>query len=256
VLLIRYILCTLSILFTSAYIQAQVVNVDREVSDDSIIKKWQVTVAGALSSDKQKKNLLEANFNNEAIRNLRSKYMLFLIVRSDLVFNGSDLIQNEGMVHLRYRDKDTRKTSPEFFSQYQWNGIWNMKYRILAGANIRERIIEKNGIDLYAGTGIFREWEGWGEKAESKRKLWRWNNYVKASYKLSSKVDITGVSYLQFPMNSEFGKPRWYMEANAFINAGKHINIVFHWDHILDVNTVLPIDHFFYSFSTGVQINY
>lgn len=236
--------------------EAQVINVDRELLEDSLLKEWEIVLSGTLSSDKQKSNLLEANINSEIVRNLATKNMVFMVFRNNLTFLGNDRIQNEGMLHFRFRDRDTRKVSPEFFSQYQWNGIWQMQYRLLLGGNIRFRILEKSGVDLYSGTGFFREWEKWGRREMIERSIWRWNNYLKLSVKVSSVLDFSSIAYLQFPLSRQFGAPRWYQEANAYLSLGKRLVMVFHWDHIWDQTTLLPIDPFFYSFSTGVQLNF
>jgi len=246
--------CT-SLFYVSSCI-GQVINIDREVKEDSVFKNWDVAIGVTLSSDKQKKNLIDGNFTGELVRNLPSHNMLLFVIRNDVVISGREKVQNEGMMHLRFRDRDTRQFSPEAFAQYQWNGIWGMDYRLLAGMNGRIRVMEKSGFDLYGGSGLFREWERWTQVQSATRSIWRWNNYLKMSAKLSGVLDLSVMSFLQFPLTGYFGRPRWYLESNAYVNAGKRWNVVFHWDHIVDAATLLPVDHFFYGFSAGIQINY
>ena len=82
------------------------------------------------------------------------------------------------------------------------------------------------------------------------------NNYLKVSAKIAETVDFTTTSFLQFPLSGNFWQPRWYIEANLYVNAGRHTNFVFHWDHIIDSKKVVPIESFYYSFSTGIQLNF
>jgi hypothetical protein len=64
------------------------------------------------------------------------------------------------------------------------------------------------------------------------------------------------MSFLQFPLSGRFWQPRWYVETNLYVNANKHLNFVFHWDHIIDEKKVVPIESFYYSFSTGIQYGF
>ncbi len=244
---------------------AQVVNIDREYTSDSSLKKWELFTALTFSSNKQKKNISDLNSDIEINRNLKNNYVLMSIFRNDAVFNGNNTIQNQGLYHLRLRDRDTRKISTEEYAQYQWNGSWGMIYRYLLGSNIRLRLIEKNGTDLYMGSGLFYETEKWdwsGVKTELipanprdiKKQTWRSNSYIKYSKKVSEFIDITSISYLQFPLSGPFFQTRWYQEAKLFVNAGKHFNVLFKYNHTLDAKRVVPIDKFYYSFSTGIQL--
>ena len=247
--------------------QSQVLNIDREVGSDTVLKKWEVVTGISISSDKQKKNLIDINSNVEVNRNTKNHRVLLGVFRNDAVFSGKNTLQDEGMFHIRFRDKDFRKFSIEEYIQYQWNGAWGLRYRYLGGTNLRIRWIEKKHFDFYSGTGFFREWEKWdwsGVKENllpldaqiRSRKSFRMNNYVKVSAKIAETVDFTTTSFLQFPLNGNFWQPRWYIEANLYVNAGRHTNFVFHWDHIIDNKKVVPIESFYYSFSTGIQLNF
>lgn len=255
------------IAFSSKRINGQVFNIDREVTEDTIYKSWAFSAGLNISSDKQKKTILDVNSNLELNRFFQNGYMLVGAIRNDAVFNGKDLIQNEGLTHLRFRDQDSRRFSWESYLQYQWNGAWGMDYRYVVGNNLRIRVIEIENSDFYIATGIFREWEKWnwsGVKDERQiinansiqRKMFRLNQYLKYAVKFSDNLDFTAVSYFQFPMSGKFLQPRWFIDANLFLNMFKNLSFVLHWDHIVDRNRVVPIDDFYYSFSTGIQLKF
>jgi hypothetical protein len=259
----------LSIFFSSIYnsIYSQVLNIDREVGSDTVKKKWEFVSGLSISSDKQQRNLFDMNSNLELSHNTAKQRVLFLILRNDAILNGKSTIQNEGMIHVRLRDRDTRRFSTEEFMQYQWNGAWGMKYRYLVGSNLRVKWLDKKTFDLYTGTGVFKEWEEWNWSAvkesllpsilkNRRRDLYRMNNYVKVSSKIAETVDFTTTSFLQFPLAGNFWKPRWYVESNLYLNASKHMNFLIHWDHIVDTKQLVPIESFYYSFSTGIQFNF
>lgn len=257
------------ILFTVLAIRAhaQIVNVDRPFSPDSVFKYWSFIGNFSLSSDKQKNNVLNIRSNVELDRNFRNKYTLFGILRNTTVYYGKNSIQDEGQFQLRLRDLDSRKLSIESYIQYQWNGAWGMEYRYVVGSNLRARIFDTKETDFYLGAGAFREWERWNWQGVKPEKVppdavdimsrtLRLNTYAKFSHKVTKQIDLSVISYSQFPLDNRFLNPRWYMEANFYVKASRHLNIVLHWDHIYDNRRLVPIDRFYYTFSTGFQINY
>ena len=253
------------ILLTPA-INAQVLNVDRELTHDSTRKNYDITANIFLSSDKQKNNLIDFSTNLEYDLYLKNKYVILAFFRNDAVFNGTQMIQNEGLSHLKYRDNDHRSVSCELFAQHQWNGAWGMKFRFLSGANLRLKFIEKDNLDIYGALGTFYEIEKWNWNGVNKnlvpqnasdiqRDIFRLNSYIKLSRKLTHHIDISAISYLQFPLNAFFSHPRWFVDANMYIAATDKLSLVLHWDHILDSYWVVPVDNFFYTFSMGLQVN-
>jgi len=145
------------------------------------------------------------------------------------------------------------------------NGAYSMEYQKLFGGNLRMKVFDKAGSDLYLSTGVFGEWERWnwsGVKqtiptpppSRVERRMLRWNQYVKYARKASEYLDISLISYLQFPLSGGFLRPRWYVDANAYLKATRKLSVVFHWDHVVDWNTPVPIDRIYYGFSTGVQV--
>jgi hypothetical protein len=257
-------LCTALACLPARDAGAQVVNIDREAREDTVHHRWGAFANVSLSSDKQKNNLLDVSGNIEVDRYFRNDYLLLTLFRNDAVFNGREAIQNEGMFHLLFRDRDTRKVSPESFVQYQWNGAWGMEARYLAGANLRFKLMEERKADLYLASGLFHEWERWNwsgvkdlsvptDAGKVRRDMFRLNQYVKYAVKLNESVDISAVSYLQFPLGRRFLQPRWFLDANLFLQAARRLTLVLHWDHVWDHNRVVPIEAYYYSFSTGLQ---
>lgn len=264
--ILQLLILVIAVLVIPSGLDAQVLNLDREVMPDSVKKNYSFAGTFFISSDKQKNNLLDISGNLEFNRIFKNKYVLISLFRSDAVFNGDQMIQNEGMCHLRYRDNDHRKLSTEFYAQYQWNGAWGMIFRNLYGSNLRIKVLEKEHGDLYGGIGGFYELERWNWKGvkteliplqaeDINREMWRMNTYLKASAKISKNMDVSATSFIQFPLNEQFFQPRWYMETNLFFSASNNLSFVLHWDHIRDLNRVVPIDNFFYTFSMGIQLN-
>ena len=244
---------------------AQVLVIDREFTSDSLNKKYILAGTFSYNSDKQKNNVSEFNSNIEYDRIFTNQYTLISSIKNDLTSNGGELIQNEGLIQLRYRDNDTRKFSPELFLQYQWNGAWGMENRLLQGINLRERWIEKRGFDLITATGVFREVETWNwngvneslipiDASTIEKNLFRFNTYLKSGFQIAKNVDFSAITFLQFPLNADFAKPRWFWDCNLNFNMSPKLNFQIHYDHMFDSNRVVPISNYYYSISTGIQI--
>ena len=243
----------------------QVLVIDRELISDSLHQSYILSGTFSFNSDKQKNNVTDFNSNFEFDRLFKNKYALISSFESELTSNGSDLIQNEGVIQVRYRDNDSRKFSLELFLQYQWNGAWGMENRMLQGINLRERWIEKNGFDLITATGVFREQETWNWVGVNeslvpsnadiiKKDIFRFNTYIKSAFQIAKNVDFSAISFVQFPLTNDFMKPRWFWDCNLNFNFSKHVNFQLHYDHMYDSNRVVPISDYYYSISTGIQI--
>lgn len=246
---------------------AQVLSIDREIQSDSIKNKWLHSVDFSLSSDKLKKNLLDVNSRIETTRFFTNDYVLVGSVNNELTLNGNDVLQNEGYVQLRYRDNDKRQWSDESYVQYQWNDALGMEYRQVLGSNLRMRIFDKKSIDLYSGLGVFYEKERWNWSGVDdvvlstnpnilNRELYRLNHYWKFACALNENLDISAVSYFQFPLNGDFTNMRWYWDLKTNLKISKKTSFVIHYDHTFDKYRLVPIAKFYYSIDFGVQVKW
>lgn len=248
-------------------IHSQILNVDRISENDSVFKKWTGYTDLSFSSDKLKKNVLDGSTKFELNHFLKNNYFFVFALNNDFTLNGKDMIQNEGFIQVRFRDKDSREWSNESYAQYQWNGALGMKYRKVIGSNVRKRFFEKKKLDLYAGLGVFHESEQWNwsgvtnyEQLETtptlNRALFRLNNYWKMAYKINENVDISAISYFQLPINHDFLNLRWFMDINTYIKMSKNLSFVIHYDHTIDNYRLVPIANFYYSLNFGIQLKW
>lgn len=261
-----YFLIISLIVITTA--NAQVLNVDRENGQDSIKKPVVFISSFDFSSDKQRNDFVELSTTNELDFFLKKNHTLILFNHLDAAFNGVNVIENNGYFLARFRDSDSRKVYPDFYTQYQWNGVLGMESRKLAGVNARIKVIEKKKIDLYASIGSFYENEIWNsnlsafsfENIESiivKRELLRLNLHTKIAFKLSEKIDFALSQYFQFPMNDSFAnftKFRWAFNSDIFFEVTDKIAFNIHYDHSIDNYRALPIDLYYYNLNIGINL--
>jgi hypothetical protein len=260
----KFLFTLLVVVFPTCFF-SQILNIDRENGQDSLRKKFKAALTANFSNDKQRNNFIQFTNTSEMEWIFKSNYFLLLLNNSDFAINGIKILENNGFIQIRVRDNDTRKIAPDVFSQYQWNGVWGMERRALLGANARINCMEKRKSDLYISTGLFYENEIWNpflsgfaynsdSLVKIERELFRLNIVAKFAFKLGSKIDFAGISYVQFPLNSSFLKPRWTFDSNLFYDVSKNVNLVLHYSHNYDEFRPLPIDNFFYELNFGVMI--
>ena len=256
---------SLLFLFYPIFFNAQVLNIDRENGEDSLRKKIKASFTANFSNDKQRNNFIQFINTSELEWFFKNNYFLLLLNNSDFAINGIKILENNGFVQLRVRDNDTRTIAPDFFVQYQWNGVWGMERRALAGINVRINCMEKRKSDLYLSTGVFYENEIWNPFLSGyayntdslnkiTRNIFRLNIVPKFAFKLGNKIDFAGISYVQFPLNSNFLQPRWIFDSNLFYDVSKNVNLVLKYSHNYDEFRPLPIDNYFYELNFGVMI--
>ena len=249
---------------------AQILTVDRENGQDSIPRKQLFAWNVSFSSDKQKKNLLELTNVAEYDRFFKNDQVLIALVNTDASFNGKAILENNGYFQLRLRNNDKKRVAPDYFVQYQWNGIWGMQNRALAGCNARFKFWDDKTDDLFMSIGAFYEYEKWNPNLSSYafgggstdivyRSIPRLNFSAKTAVQLKKGIDFSALTFVQFPMNDAFAhfkQPRWFLDMNLNFEISKHLSMVLHYDQNIDYYRPLPIDLYFYNLNVGFQMRW
>jgi hypothetical protein len=257
-------------LFISATTNGQILNVDRENGQDSIKRKQLFSWFTSFSSDKQKKNLVELSNALEYDRFFKKDLLLITLFNSDASFNGKSILENNGYFQMRLRNNDSKRVAPDYFLQYQWNGVWGMENRALAGCNARFKFWDDKTDDLFMSIGAFYEYEKWNPNLSSYafggnsqeivyRNIPRLNFSAKTAVQLKKGIDFAALTFVQFPMNESFAhftKPRWFLDLNLNFDINKHLSMVLHYDQNIDYYRPLPIDTYFYNLNVGFQLKW
>lgn len=244
---------------------AQVLNFDKVSAPGDSAKRWNVVIqAGADFSSER--DVFDVDTKADITRFMKGHHLMSAIfVNSFISTTGSDL-QNTGFIHLRYRDNDTRKLSPEYFTQYQWDNFRGMINRYLIGTNLRIRLKESKTLDLYAGIGLMYEWEKWNfggvdaaklplvHPAYLNSALLKLNQYFKISMRLFRTTDLTFTNYFQARPDKQIVMPRIADFLQWDIPLSKKFSIHLNAESIYDAVPIVPIKHFYYSYITGVSL--
>lgn len=262
ILLVTLFFCSL------LQISAQVLSIDRENGQDTIDRKHLFSWNSSFAIDKQQNNLVELANAIEYDNFFKNDLVWIVFLNSDASLNGKTILENNGYFQMRLRDNDKKRVAPDYFLQYQWNGVWGLQNRALAGCNARFKFWDDKTDDLFLSAGAFYEYEKWntttpGYGFQSStdtivfRAIPRLNFGAKTAFKVAKGIDFTAKSFLQFPMNDafkHFNKPRWSLDCNLNFEINKHLSMVLHYDQNLDYYRPLPIDQYYYNLNLGFQL--
>jgi hypothetical protein len=251
-------------------LKSQILVIDRENGQDSMPRKQLFAWNVSFSSDKQKKSLLEFSNSAEYDRFFKNDQVLITLLNTDASFNGKTILENNGYFQMRLRNNDKKRVAPDYFIQYQWNGIWGLQNRALAGCNARFKFWDDKTDDLFMSIGAFYEYEKWNPNLSSYafggnsqeivfRYIPRLNLSAKTAVQLAKGVDLSAITFLQFPMNeafTHFSQPRWFLDLNLNFDVNKHISLILHYDQNIDYYRPLPIDIYFYNLNLGFQLKW
>lgn len=259
----RLFLCML--FSTGLNMYAQVLNIDKVSAPSDSAKKWSVAVQAGADFSSEKK-VFDWDTKADITRFMNGHHLLSAIFVNSFISTSGSNLQNTGFVHVRYRDNDTRKFSAEPFTQYQWDNLRGMVNRYLVGSNLRIRIIETKPLDFYAGIGLMYEWEKWNfdgvdstklpalHPAFVKSELIKINQYFKIGIKVFKTTDLTFTNYFQARPDKHIVSPRIADFIQWNIPLSKKFSITFNFESIYDAAPIVPIQHFYYSYLTGVSL--
>jgi len=242
---------------------AQILNIDKnEVSEKP--KTWLVNANLALSSDQQKYNVLDVSYVGDvSYRHKKRRYVFYS--KYDRITNGTLNIQDAGFLQVRDRIGIRKKYSMDYFVQYQWNGLWGMVDRQLAGANFIQQWVNNDSVDFFTGIGVFFEHEHWNYTAVPNDKIPpnphdiivehpRLNLTAKYSRTFKSKFDLVVRAYNQ----STIYQDQLIMRTSLAFQLNLPISKVFSFstsaEGIYDTHPIVPIHQFLLSFSQTIGI--
>lgn len=272
--MIKYLNSSKSMLLCGLFIgsfsiSAQILNVDREKGQDSLSQRISLAANIGLSIDRQQVYLTQGTAGLEVALRSNKKHLLLIKAEGSALFANDQALEENGFATIRFRDQDFRTIYPDLFIQYQWNTVLGLKHRWVAGGNARLKLLDNQNLDLFASIGGFYENEVWDPSISQftfedsilqsgirQRILARANSYLKSGIRISKSTDLVLINYIQFPLSSDFLKPRWHLQASFITSISKRIEFYLRYSHVYDVFRVLPINSFFFVTDFGIQVTY
>jgi len=255
----RWIFSFFLFLFMGFSVSAQVLNAEAFKSQEAITDSLRGQFSFGFTVDKQRSIIYSAYTDADMSFRIQNKSLL---TASRLRVSGTseEMFLNGGFVHLRLRDNTGKELLLEEYLQYQWDGVRGLKHRFIAGANLRQRLVQDTTTTLYAGFGLFYEYENWGFNAvaaedrppmlnDKANNLWKFNTYLRFSQRFGENARFSSVFYYQALPEYFFTSFRLAGTFQLAFRINRNLDFNLNYEGIYDSRPVVPIDNFFFNIS-------
>jgi len=240
---------------------SQIISVDKlDTLSYTHKAKWEGNISEGLEVDKQNTTLWDAT--NSADFSLTKWKNLFIFSGSErFTFSGPQDFLNTGYLHIRWRPHYKGIVHTESYTQYQWDDKVGMKYRCVAGENIRYSFVRKHNWELVFGTGLLYETEKWDYEGVDTNTVHikgppvyvqhiKSSSYLKWEGSVSSTTTLSTVLFYQGSFNDYF-QPRISTTITLDAAINSHLSFGFKFYGMYDSKPIVPITNFYWSFSNS-----
>jgi hypothetical protein len=181
-------------LFIPFYLSSQVLNIEQERMQTDTTG-WSGSARAGFDLAKNQKEIF--NLNGRAhIQFKTERHLVLLLGDYGLIRAGKDDFVNSGFGHLRYNYKIRPWLTAEAFTQGQVNKVLGVRFRGLAGAGPRFRIVKSDRFRLYAAALAMAEHEELLQAAPA-RNTFRLSSYLSWTWKIGGILRIVNTTYWQ-----------------------------------------------------------
>ena len=180
--------------FLGLQASSQVINTEnRRMKQEG--EGWTGNVDLGFSMIKNTREILQFS-NNTHIQYYRSKSTLMLLNELVLMRVNQDRLLNRGFQHVRYNYEVRPYLIPEAFVQAQYNQLWRIDVRLLAGVGPRFRIYQTDTSRIYWGALVMYEYEQVNQGTTFNRDF-RFSTYLSGGYTFKENLDFRTITYFQ-----------------------------------------------------------
>lgn len=260
------------LLSLSSPLSAQILNLDRTIYGDSSSMKKKVRIDGVIGASyysyQQTSSFVNEALNYDFNYYAPKNYILVLSGKYNVTTAGGVIFQNMGYAHLRFRDNDTRRFSPEPFAQYQWNNTIGLIQRSLIGCNLRIRLLENAKADIYYGVGMMLESEEWDYDGVTDPNLlpantdninnlfYKTNQYIKCSFSVNRNCDLVTAFFFQNKVDDFTNTFRISNYTTMNIAISRKFTFAITSEYSYDNNPVVPIKQNLYTIISTINLKF
>ncbi|BDS11802.1 DUF481 domain-containing protein [Aureispira anguillae] len=253
----KFFVISWCVFFMHCSLSAQILNADRYGSKVDSVQTFKALFDIGFSIRKQ----VDLLFSLDSRLDLSYYYKrsLFVVVGNFKLFrSGSTNILNGGFAHTRIRLLKDNWIHPEFFGQYQLDGIRGMENRVLGGGNLRFILTKYDEGHLHCGLGAMYEFERWNYKAvpAASRPIDQIpieNHFLKLNFYISYTQKIKQIAYLQITAYFQTRPDAYFIHPRVSINGKmtfkftKNIHFAILYNLFYDNLPPVPIDELYFS---------
>ncbi len=250
------LLLVVGVFFTPICSVGQILNAERFYEEVDSLHKVIGNFDVGYHGIKQKFLIHKIHGRFNVTAKVKQSDLMLVLSNYVLVSEGQQLV-NKGFSHLRYRLAPNQKITPEFFTQYQWDGIRGMEKRYLVGSNLRYKLFESPDGMINCGTGLMYENEAWNYSGSILEEYdhvdtlvnveyLKFNLYFGAYHKLTPHITGGFKCYLQGLPNFD-GQNRFAGVANLDYEFNDRFSFSVSYDWFYDNKPIAPIPNLYYS---------
>ncbi len=190
------------------------------------------------------------------------KHSFFSINSYNYVSLRRETFQHAAYTHLRANFYRKRKFSYETFSQYQYDVARRLEHRYLAGAGLRTALLRSENVNVYLGNAVMYEFEQWLMPNSTDNivttRIPKVSNYLSTRAKFNQHVELNAIIYYQTGYDNKLGDFRHRLSGETNITSritGK-LRMKTTFNGTIDNQPVVPLTHFLYNLTTGLQASF
>ena len=248
----KKVLCLTSFLILTLAIKAQVVNIER--------LRLKADTLGYFGSGGISFNIIENNKRivdlggNLHLMHKRPKATYLLISNINVIRAGDEDFVNNGFQHFRFNHKLTNSFIFEAFAQAQFNELMKVKNRVLGGAGMRLKILNKTKLKTFSGFLYMYEYEEITGESSINRDH-RMSNYLAMSIYFNDIVSFESTSYYQ-PKFKFIGDFRVSSENSLSLKITKNLSYQTTFQLLYDSRPPTEVPETSYSYHNSLKYSF
>ena len=232
-----------------SFIQAQIINTEslRMVTGKT---GWagKVSLDASLSKNTRSKVKVKNNIHLQ----YKTKKHLFIFINKIGFEQVDDAdFANKGVQHLRHNYKIDKSLSSELFLQNQYNALYKIDFRELAGAGLRYKLTKSEKYKMYFGCLVMYEYEKTTGDFVFYNKDWRNSSYLSFSFYFTKNLSLISTTYYQ-PKLSNFSDYRIAHQSAFKFKIVKNLSYKLSFNYSYDKFPVIGIPNEEYDISNGL----
>lgn len=228
---------------------AQVINTEQKRSlQDS--DGWVGAAELGFGLSKNTRQILQAS-SRIGVQYREDRHTLLLLNDFNLLKVDTHAVQNSGFQHVRYNYQVKKFLIPEAFVQAQYNQVWRLDVRFLAGAGPRFQLLRNDSNHVFLGAlGMYEL-----EKVTGNRHFtrdFRLSAYLSMGFGLNKKLTFESITYYQ-PLPRDPADFRLSSESSLRTRLTKRLGFKTSFSLNYDSRPPDGLTRLFYSFQNGLS---
>lgn len=238
------------LLFLQIKVAAQIVNIESaRMQSDTV--GWMGGLSASFSIIKNTTQIFSVGTDAHIQNKTKNNKSLWLLLGSlnFLKAQGTRFV-SDGLLHLRYNKKITKRLRWEALSQYQNNNIMNVASRFLFGTGPRFKLIESSPFKLYVAGLVMYEREKELPAPTILHNEIRNSSYISFTWLPKEYMEVISTTYFQ-PLLKKISDYRILNQVFVKVKATKHFSLSLKWNYLFDSFPSGNAPKTSYNFTTG-----